>query len=66
MLSVPVQLIPAWPLPAASVSVVSLLAASPWGPPPDTGEDRVDGSDPLASESSLGCEFLKHHILMIG
>lgn len=41
--------------PAASVSVVSLLAGSPWCPPPDTGEDRVDGSDPLASESSLGC-----------
>lgn len=44
--------------PAASVSVVSLLAGSPWRPPPDTGEDRVDGSDPLASESSLGCFFL--------
>lgn len=43
--------------PAASVSVVSLLAGSPWRPPPDTGEDRVDGSDPLASESSLGCFF---------
>lgn len=41
--------------PAASVSVVSLLAGSPWWPPPDTGEDSVDGSDPLASESSLGC-----------
>lgn len=41
--------------PAASVSVVSLLAGSPWWPPPETGEDRVDGSDPLASESSLGC-----------
>lgn len=49
---------PACCWPAASVSVVSLLAGSPWRPPPDTGEDRVDGSDPLASESSLGCYFL--------
>ena len=41
--------------PAASVSVVSLLGPSPWRPPPDTGDDRDEGSDPLASESSLGC-----------
>lgn len=53
--------------PAASVSVVSLLAGSPWRPPPDTGEDRVDRSDPLASESSLGCFVGKndYHSLQI-
>lgn len=43
-------------LPAASVSGVSLLGGSPWWPPPDTGEDREEGAEPLASESSLGWE----------